>query len=71
MLLSHQFASYFVAAKAEEAVEKVRVEAEKILEIPDEDDAEELYNCQFTLLAYAAVLYQDSSSQHQYEVEAW
>mmetsp|Transcript_6840 Transcript_6840/g.8526 ORF Transcript_6840/g.8526 Transcript_6840/m.8526 type:complete len:1039 (-) Transcript_6840:80-3196(-) len=40
-------------AKAEEATEKVRVEAEKMLEIPDEDDeeddAEELCNCQFTL----------------------
>jgi len=41
------------AAKAETAAEKVRVEAEKMLEIPDddddEDDAEELCNCQFTL----------------------
>lgn len=47
------FASYYDAAKAEENVEKVRVEAEKMMEIPeeddDEDDAEELCNCQFTL----------------------
>ena len=48
-----QFSAYFDAAKVEEAVEKVREEAEKMLEIPDEDDdeddAEELCNCQFTL----------------------
>jgi len=41
------------AAKSEEGTEKVRAEAEKMLEIPDddddEDDAEELCNCQFTL----------------------
>lgn len=47
------FAPYYDAAKAEENVEKVRVEAEKMMEIPeeddDEDDAEELCNCQFTL----------------------
>mmetsp|Transcript_43891 Transcript_43891/g.64467 ORF Transcript_43891/g.64467 Transcript_43891/m.64467 type:complete len:1038 (+) Transcript_43891:82-3195(+) len=47
-------ASLFTAyTKAEEAVEKVRVEAEKMLEVPEEDDddedAEELCNCQFTL----------------------
>lgn len=38
---------------AEKAIEAVRVEAEKMLEIPEdddeEDDAEELCNCQFTL----------------------
>ena len=43
----------FPKAKAEEAIEKVRVEAEKMLEIPeeddDDDDAEELCNCTFTL----------------------
>merc|ERR1712151_421272 len=37
----------------EKAIEAVRVEAEKMMEIPDdddeEDDAEELCNCQFTL----------------------
>jgi len=47
------FSAYFDAAKSEAAVEKVREEAEKMLEIPedddDEDDAEELCNCQFTL----------------------
>mmetsp|Transcript_6537 Transcript_6537/g.10319 ORF Transcript_6537/g.10319 Transcript_6537/m.10319 type:complete len:1040 (+) Transcript_6537:76-3195(+) len=47
------FTAYFDAAKSEEAIEKVRVEAEKMMEIPeeddDEDDAEELCNCQFTL----------------------
>jgi len=48
---------YFVeaagAAKAEEAVEAVRVEAEKMMVVPEEededDDAEELCNCTFTL----------------------
>jgi elongation factor 3 len=44
---------YFDAAKAEEATEKVRVAAEAMLEIPEEededDDAEELCNCKFTL----------------------
>lgn len=47
------FEPYMDAAKAEEAMEAVRVEAEKMLEVPDEDDedddAEELCNCQFTL----------------------
>ena len=47
------FTAYYDAAKAEETIEKVRVEAEKMMEIPeeddDEDDAEELCNCQFTL----------------------
>merc|ERR1712038_2038461 len=47
------FTPYFDKAKADEAIEKVRVEAEKMLEIPDEDDddddAEELCNCKFTL----------------------
>merc|ERR1719273_2736226 len=40
-------------SKAEEAIEQVRVEAEAMMEIPEEededDDAEELCNCQFTL----------------------
>lgn len=44
---------YFEKEKAEAAVEAVRVEAEKMLEIPeeedDDDDAEELCNCTFTL----------------------
>jgi len=46
------FTSYYDAAKAEEAVEKVRVAAEGMLEVveeEDEDDAEELCNCRFTL----------------------
>jgi elongation factor 3 len=51
--ISPMFKSYFDAAKVSEAVEKVRAEAETLLEIPDdedeEDDAEELCNCQFTL----------------------
>lgn len=44
---------YYDKAKAEDGIEKVRVEAEKMLEIPedddDDDDAEELCNCTFTL----------------------
>ena len=51
--IAGQFKALADEAKAEEAVEKVRGEAEKMLEIPDEDDdeddAEELCNCQFTL----------------------
>jgi len=45
--------STYAGAKADDAIEKVRVEAEKMLEIPeeddDDDDAEELCNCTFTL----------------------
>jgi len=41
------------SSEAEKAIETIRVEAEKMLEIPeeddDDDDAEELCNCQFTL----------------------
>jgi len=52
-IVATQFKGYFDDAKADECTEKVRVEAEKMLEIPDEDDdeddAEELCNCQFTL----------------------
>jgi len=48
-----KFGGYFDVAKVEEAVENVREEAEKMLEVTeledDEDDAEELCNCQFTL----------------------
>lgn len=44
---------YFDKDFTEKAIEATRVEAEKMLEIPDdddeEDDAEELCNCQFTL----------------------
>lgn len=51
--LSPVFASYYDAAKSEESIEKVRVEAEKMMEIPeeedDDDDVEVLCNCQFTL----------------------
>jgi len=45
--------NYYDAAAAEANIEKVRVEAEKMMEIieeeDEEDDAEELCNCQFTL----------------------
>jgi elongation factor 3 len=51
--LSPTLINYYDAAKAEANIEKVRVEAEKMMEVPDddddEDDAEELCNCQFTL----------------------
>jgi len=51
--VSPQFSGYFDKAKAEEATEKTRAEAEKMLVIPEEDDeeddAEELCNCTFTL----------------------
>jgi len=44
---------YFDKALAEKAIEEVRVECEKSMEIPDDDeeddDAEELCNCTFTL----------------------
>merc|ERR1719223_1233627 len=52
-LVSPIFSSYVAADKAEAGIESVRVEAEKMLDIPDDDDddddAEELCNCQFTL----------------------
>ena len=51
--VASQFADYIETAKAEENTERVRVEAEKLLEVPEEDDddedAEELCNCTFTL----------------------
>lgn len=51
--VASQFAGYYDKAKAEECTEKVRVEAEKMLVVPEEDDeeddAEELCNCTFTL----------------------
>ncbi len=51
--IASQLTSHFDKDKAEAGVEKVREEAEKMLEIPDDDedddDAEELCNCQFTL----------------------
>merc|ERR1712003_437567 len=51
--IASEFSAYFDAAKCESATEAVRIEAEKMLEIPDEDDddddAEELCNCSFTL----------------------
>jgi elongation factor 3 len=44
---------YFDKALCEKAIEEVRIESEKTMEIPDEDDedddAEELCNCTFTL----------------------
>jgi len=47
------FSEYFDAATCESAVESVRVKAEQMLEIPeeddDDDDAEVLCNCLFTL----------------------
>jgi len=52
-IVSPLFAAYFDASKIEAAVEKIRAQAELMLEIPDEDDddddAEELCNCKFTL----------------------
>ncbi len=52
-LVSPAFIPYFDKAKADEAVEKVRVIAEQMIVIPedddDDDDAEELCNCTFTL----------------------
>merc|ERR1739844_263578 len=51
--VSVQLTDFFDKDKSEEGTEKVRAEAEKMLEIPDDDDddddAEELCNCQFTL----------------------
>jgi len=51
--IAPQFKMFMDAKKAEEIVEVVRVAAESMLEIPEEededDDAEELCNCQFTL----------------------
>merc|ERR1712176_329521 len=51
--VSTMFSEYFDAATCESAVEAVRVKAEAMLEIPEEDDedddAEELCNCTFTL----------------------
>jgi len=47
------FKDFTALDKAEAAIEAVRVEAEKMMEIPeeedDDDDAEELCNCTFTL----------------------
>merc|ERR1712238_364673 len=44
---------YFDKDTCSKAIEEIRVEAEKMMEIPDddddEDDAEELCNCTFTL----------------------
>ena len=51
--LSPTLQTYFSKAEADKDIEAVRVEAEKMMEIPDDDDddddAEELCNCQFTL----------------------
>ena len=51
--ISPLFKSYFAADKIDAAIEKVRAESEKLMEIPDddddEDDSEELCNCKFTL----------------------
>jgi len=51
--VSPQFAAYFDKSKVDAAVEKIRAQAELMLEIPDDDDddddAEELCNCKFTL----------------------
>jgi len=50
--LSPSFAPYYDAATAEASIEKCRVAAEGMMEVPeeeDEDDAEELCNCKFTL----------------------
>jgi elongation factor 3 len=51
--LSEILQTYFDKDTAEKAIEAVRLEAEKMIEVPDddddEDDAEELCNCTFTL----------------------
>ncbi|KAL3918457.1 MAG: hypothetical protein SGILL_004228 [Bacillariaceae sp.] len=51
--LSPTLQTYYTEAEANKDIEAVRVEAEKLMEIPDEDDdeddAEELCNCNFTL----------------------
>jgi len=51
--ISPSLSTCFPKDKADEAIEKVRVEAEKMLEVPDDDDddddAEELCNCTLTL----------------------
>jgi elongation factor 3 len=51
--LSSTFSSYYDASASETNIEKVRVEAEKMIVIveedDEEDDAEELCNCNFTL----------------------
>merc|ERR1712176_270603 len=51
--ISTMFSEYFDAATCESAVEAVRVKAEAMLEIPEEDDedddAEQLCDCTFTL----------------------
>jgi len=51
--ISPLFGAYADDAACEAGIEAVRVEAEKMMEIPEEedeeDDAEELCNCQFTL----------------------
>ena len=51
--LSSFLQTYFDKATVEKGIEEVRVEAEKMLDVPDddddEDDAEELCNCTFTL----------------------
>lgn len=51
--ISPLFTEYYDAAKAEECIEAVRVEADKMREFEeeedDDDDADELCNCQFTL----------------------
>ena len=51
--LSSTFSSYYDDSASETNIEKVRVEAEKMIEVveedDEEDDAEELCNCQFTL----------------------
>ena len=51
--LSPFMQAYYSKEEADKSIEAVRVEAEKMLDIPDEDDqdddAEELCNCLFTL----------------------
>merc|ERR1712127_886796 len=51
--LTSTFAAYYDASASEGNIEKVRVEAEKMMEVieedDNEDDAEELCNCLFTL----------------------
>jgi elongation factor 3 len=67
--VASQFKGYFDAAKCEEATEKTRVEANEMLQIPEEededDDAEELCNCQFTLAYGTKILLHNTKMRLQ------
>merc|ERR1712232_1483069 len=63
------FTPFVDAAKAESGVEAVRVEAEKMMEVPEEEDededAEELCNCQFTLAYGTKILLHNTKMRLQ------